>query len=80
VSQAAPGVGILLGGLLAAWADARIALAVAGLGSLAFAVAVWIVLRPSVMPALPVETVIRASPRDPEPIVPTAAASSETLV
>jgi MFS family permease len=81
VSQAAPGVGILLGGLLAAWGDPRIALAVAGVGSLAFAVAVWIVLRPSVMPAPPVETdVIRASPRDPGPIVPTATASSETLV
>ena len=47
VSQAAPGVGILLGGLLAAWGNPRIALAVAGAGSLAFAVAVWIVLRPS---------------------------------
>ncbi len=81
VSQAAPGVGILLGGLLAAWGSPRIALAMAGVGSLAFAVAVWIVLRPSVMPALPVETdVIRASPRDPEPIAPTATASSETLV
>jgi predicted MFS family arabinose efflux permease len=81
VSQAAPGVGILLGGLLAAWGNPRIALAVAGVGSLAFAVAVWIVLRPSAMPPPPVETdVVRARPRDPQPIVPAATASSETLV
>lgn len=81
LSQAAPGVGILLGGLLAAWGNPRIALAVAGVGSLAFAIAVWIVLRPSVMPPPPVRSdVVRAPPREPEPIVPTATPSSETLV
>lgn len=57
VSQIAPGIGILLGGAIAALADPRVALAVAGTGSLAFAGAVWIALRPSAMPAVP---------RDPE--------------
>ena len=81
LSQAAPGVGILLGGLLAAWGNPRIALAVAGAGSLAFAIAVWVVLRPSVMPPPPVESdVVRAPSREAEPIVPTATPSSETLV
>lgn len=44
LSQAAPGVGILLGGAIAALAGARAALAVAGAGALVITLAVWIVL------------------------------------
>ncbi|MDQ6729575.1 MAG: MFS transporter [Actinomycetota bacterium] len=46
VSQAAPGVGFVLGGLLAAATDPRVALAVAAAGSLAYAGAVWMLLGP----------------------------------
>ena len=46
VTQAAPGVGIVIGGILAALAGARIALASAGVGALMVTVAAWIVLRP----------------------------------
>ncbi|MBV9820060.1 MAG: MFS transporter [Solirubrobacterales bacterium] len=49
ISQLAPGVGILAGGVLAALTSSRVALAVAGAGSFAFAVAVAIALRPAVM-------------------------------
>jgi len=44
-----PGIGILLGGAIAAVAGPRAALAVAGLGSLVVMVAVWVVLRPGVL-------------------------------
>jgi MFS family permease len=44
-----PGLGILLGGAIAALAGPRAALGVAGLGSLAVMVAVWVVLRPGVL-------------------------------
>jgi predicted MFS family arabinose efflux permease len=47
IAQLAPGVGILLGGVIAALASARVALGVAGAGSMLFAVAAVIVLRPS---------------------------------
>jgi predicted MFS family arabinose efflux permease len=43
--QAVPGLGILLGGAIAALAGSRVALAVGGAASLAVAVAVWIALR-----------------------------------
>jgi predicted MFS family arabinose efflux permease len=46
LAQAAPGVGIALGGTIAALAGARVALAVAGLGALAVTAAAWIVLGP----------------------------------
>jgi hypothetical protein len=46
LSQAAPGGGILLGGVIAALAGPRVALAVAGAGSLLVSVAIWVVLRP----------------------------------
>ncbi|MDQ2896872.1 MAG: MFS transporter [Actinomycetota bacterium] len=49
VSQAAPGVGFVLGGLLAAATDPRVALAVAAAGSLAYAGAVWMLLGPVVI-------------------------------
>jgi predicted MFS family arabinose efflux permease len=46
--QAVPGIGIAAGGLIAALASPRVALAVAGAGGLAITAASWIVLRPSV--------------------------------
>jgi predicted MFS family arabinose efflux permease len=48
VSQLAPGLGILLGGVITSLASARVALGVAGLGSLLFAAAVAVALRPAV--------------------------------
>jgi hypothetical protein len=47
IAQATPGVGILLGGAIAALASARVALAVAAAGSLGFTVLAWVALRPS---------------------------------
>lgn len=55
ITQVAPGIGILLGGVITELTDPRLAFAVAGAGSLAFAITVWIVLRPSAMPPLVVE-------------------------
>ncbi len=49
LAQGVPGGGILLGGLLAATAGPRAALAVAGVGAAAAAVATWVVLRPAIM-------------------------------
>jgi MFS family permease len=49
VAQGAPGVGILIGGLLAATAGPRVALAVAGVGAGVVAIASWVVLRPAVL-------------------------------
>jgi predicted MFS family arabinose efflux permease len=49
VSQLAPGLGIVLGGVIATLASARVALGVAGAGSLLFAATVAFALRPSVM-------------------------------
>jgi hypothetical protein len=46
LNQAAPGGGILLGGVLAALAGPRVALGVAGAGSLLVTAAIWVVLRP----------------------------------
>jgi MFS family permease len=46
ITQAAPGVGIVLGGLIAALTGPRVAFAVAGAGSLAITGVVWVVLRP----------------------------------
>lgn len=46
LGQAMPGLGILLGGGLTAAAGARVALAVAGAGSLVVTAAVWMVLHP----------------------------------
>ncbi len=46
VTQAAPGVGIVIGGTLAALAGPRVALAVAGIGALAVTCAAWLMLRP----------------------------------
>lgn len=81
ITQAAPGAGILLGGVIAALANPRVALAAAGVGSLAFAITVWIVLRPSAMPPLPLEPdPSLAAGASNGSITPTAAESRETLV
>ncbi len=81
ITQAAPGIGILVGGLITALASARLAFAVAGAGSVLFAVMVWVVLRPSAMPPLPDELELSPTPM-PEALTvePAAAASRETLV
>jgi predicted MFS family arabinose efflux permease len=79
IGQAAPGVGILLGGAITAVANPRAALAVAGAGSLAFTIAVWVVLRPGHMPEVPTDT----PPQSMDPaqgIVPAQPPSRETLV
>jgi hypothetical protein len=52
--QAVPGVGIVVGGAIAALASPRAALAVAGAGALAITALSWIVLRPSAL--APTET------------------------
>jgi hypothetical protein len=44
-----PGLGILLGGAIAALAGPRAALGVAGVGSLVVMIAVWVALRPGVL-------------------------------
>jgi hypothetical protein len=46
LNQAAPGGGIVLGGVIAALAGPRVALMVAGAGSLVVTLAIWLVLRP----------------------------------
>jgi hypothetical protein len=47
VLQAMPGGGILIGGVTAALAGPRVAMAVAGAGALAVTVAAWVVLAPA---------------------------------
>lgn len=47
INEAVPGVGIILGGAIAATANSRAALAVGAVGSLAVAMAAWAVLNPS---------------------------------
>lgn len=51
VQQLAPGIGILIGGIVAALANSRVALGVAGAGSLLFAIAAIVCLRPAVLGA-----------------------------
>jgi predicted MFS family arabinose efflux permease len=79
IGQAAPGVGILLGGVITAVGNPRAALAMAGAGSLAFTIAVWVVLRPGHMPELPTD--MPPAPLEAPPgSVPAPPASRETLV
>jgi MFS family permease len=47
--QGVPGIGILIGGAIAALAGARVAFAVAGAGALAIAATAWIILRPTML-------------------------------
>ena len=49
LAQGAPGLGILIGGLLTDAAGPRVALSVAGAGAGLAAIASWIVLRPAVL-------------------------------
>jgi predicted MFS family arabinose efflux permease len=79
IGQAAPGVGILLGGVITALANPRAALAIAGAGSLAFTIAVWVVLRPGHMPELPADMPPAAIAPAPGS-VPAPPPSRETLV
>jgi MFS family permease len=75
IAQAAPGLGILLGGVITSLAGARLAFAVAAAGSLLFACTVWIVFRPSATPGA-----VEAEAQPAQAIVPTGAGSRETLV
>jgi predicted MFS family arabinose efflux permease len=73
MSQLAPGLGILVGGVIASVASARVALGVAGAGSLLFAAVVVFALRPAVMtpaaqPAPPGDSL----PIDDAPTAPTS--------
>jgi Major Facilitator Superfamily len=78
VAQLAPGLGILLGGVIASLASARAALGVAGVGSLMFAAAVAYALRPAVLAAEDPPAAVRgADAVDDAPIPP---ASSPTSV
>ncbi len=55
IVQAAPGIGILLGGALSELYNPRVALAVGAAGSLVFACMAWVVLRPAAIGKPPVE-------------------------
>lgn len=50
--ESMPGIGILIGGALAALASPRTALGVAGVGALLVTAAAWFVLRPTILPEL----------------------------
>ena len=67
IIQGVPGVGILLGGALAAAAGPRAALAVGGAGALATGAAVWVTLRRyAAMPEPP----LSAEATEPSPVAP----------
>jgi MFS family permease len=68
VLQVAPGIGIVLGGVITELSDPRVAFAVGAAGSLAFALMAWVVLRPSVMSAPPVEPDEVRPPLGPQPV------------
>jgi hypothetical protein len=68
VYQAVPGAGIVLGGVLTALAGPRVALAVAGIGSIAVTAVVWVVLRPGVLDEPP----SAGGAAEPEPAEPVA--------
>ncbi len=76
ISQLAPGLGILAGGLIASVASARAALGVAGVGSLVFSVVVAFALRPAIMGPPPAPATGPAAPGDPIAREDAAAASS----
>ena len=80
VAQATPGLGFLLGGVITALANARVALAVAAAGSLAFTAVAWAALSPSRLPA-PARGQDGPPPGEPPPGGPNPApAGRETLV
>ncbi len=82
ISQIAPGIGIVFGGVLTAAGNPRVALVVAAAGSLIYAVAAAIVLRPSRI-GDPPEAVSPVEPTDAAEakgkIVPIGMESHETL-
>jgi hypothetical protein len=67
IVEAAPGLGILIGGSIAALASARAALAVAGTASLLITVMFWVVLRPSAGDSVP--SLDQVKPPEPSPAV-----------
>ncbi|MGI8714595.1 MAG: MFS transporter [Solirubrobacteraceae bacterium] len=82
ISQLAPGIGILVGGVIAALADSRVALGVAGASSLLFAVAVMVALRPSVLgpvPAAPPPATEGAAAVDATPAAPPTVSEKSTV-
>ncbi len=82
VLQAAPGAGIVLGGLITEISDPRVAFAVGAAGSLLYAGAAWVLLRPSMMPPRPPadeEPVTTPTASDPE-YAPAIGEGRETLV
>jgi MFS family permease len=81
ITQAAPGFGILLGGLITTLFDPRVAFAVAGTGAVIYAIVVWLVFRPSAMPEPMIEPELAAEPlADAGAIEPVAVEGRETLV
>ncbi|MGO9819290.1 MAG: MFS transporter [Solirubrobacteraceae bacterium] len=68
VVQAAPGIGIVLGGVITELSDPRVAFAAGAAGSLACALTAWVVLRPSVMAKPPVEPEEFTPPIGPEAV------------
>jgi MFS family permease len=66
MSQLAPGLGILLGGVIAALTSSRAAFGVASVGSLLFAVAVPFALRHEQSPALHESPAVPPSAEEPE--------------
>jgi MFS family permease len=81
ITQAAPGFGILLGGLITTLFDPRVAFAVAGAGAVIYAIVVWLVFRPSAMPEPMIEPELAAEPlADAGAIEPVAVEGRETLV
>ncbi|MGP0048203.1 MAG: MFS transporter [Solirubrobacteraceae bacterium] len=66
ISQLAPGLGILLGGVITTLADPRLAFAVAAVGSLSFAVIAAGLLRPTRMASVDRDPPPRAGPGGPD--------------
>jgi MFS family permease len=82
ISQLAPGVGILLGGALTELASPRVALGVAAVATLLYAVAASVLLRPARLGAPPVRSRMAGDglpPQTPGAIVPIGMESRETL-
>jgi MFS family permease len=66
ISMAAPGIGFLLGGIMAAAISPRWALGLAAAGSLAYGLGAWIWLRPSAIGPPPPHAPAPAEPAPPE--------------
>ena len=66
--QVAPGLGIVLGGVITELSNPRVAFAVGAAGSFVFALMAWVVLRPSVMARPPAEPDDLRPPLGPQPV------------